>query len=969
MEAQVHAYGQSSGTSPEWGQPLAATSPDPSTSQPGPLEPTQQSSGVRSPTEKEDSKKYTEPQMPLRPGFGLSGHQGNVLANHFKVTVEPQLQTIFQYDVDIVRMSEITEEPINEPNKLLKKEKPPQREVCRKILIKTHKEDLWESSMGYDGRKTLYTTQKLNFEDKDFNVQITDDFDGYQMSFTVSIQLVATMQLKDLDTFMDPSQGVYVEKPQNLIQALDVAMSESKWAENYTGSAGSFFSRELGSGEKDYLKQLSWGMESWKGISQSLRITGQGLALIVNNTNGAFFIDGTTVADYIYYLIGNTKEAPPFPNYPEDRERYKKLVKQLSGVRVRVKEVYDEKHEEIQMKRLIRENVKGKGKGKEATERWTEEQKKRGYKWRRYTIDCLVGSAAEETFAYNGRMITVQHYFETRYVHTKLKFPEFPCVRARSLQALIPSELCLIEQQRNNKPNLCEKQMKGMITAACIPPTQRRMRIHNLMLMETGSPGSVPEGWGLKVEKQMTKLQARILENPTLKSGKDSKIIIPQNGAWSLKDAHVTLPAQPITSWLLINFDPNFPAENFINQLVARCSRLHITLAPKPVLPLDATRIHPNLLNNYKELYKEMSRINDLALKQGSLQLLISIFPKISLHGRNFFKHICDFRLGLFSQCCLSEKIHNSAKRQDQLQQYLGNLALKINVKVDGANISLSSPLNLTYPSSLGAHTPYILLGADVCHAGGKNDPSIAAVVGTTDWPNNLRYAARISKQAPKQEIIDDLKNMVAELLRLFKEQNRNKFPEKVIMFRDGVSEGQFKEVLKTELRMLREAIEQEAPPGASPQITWVVVQKRHQTRLFPADGENEIRDGKGNVVPGVVVDHTITHPFEFDFYLVSHAAIQGTSKPTHYYVLSDENKFSSDDMQNICNSLCYTYARCARSVSIVPPAFYAHLAATRGRLYYDTEVVAHDQFNDPARHGSFSNTLHPRIKNTMFFC
>ena len=32
------------------------------------------------------------------------------------------------------------------------------------------------------------------------------------------------------------------------------------------------------------------------------------------------------------------------------------------------------------------------------------------------------------------------------------------------------------------------------------------------------------------------------------------------------------------------------------------------------------------------------------------------------------------------------------------------------------------------------------------------------------------------------------------------------------------------------------------------------------------------------------------------------------------------------------CCSLCYLYARCSKSVSIVIPAYYAHLAAFRGR-------------------------------------
>ncbi|KAK1648551.1 hypothetical protein QYE76_066356 [Lolium multiflorum] len=88
----------------------------------------------------------------------------------------------------------------------------------------------------------------------------------------------------------------------------------------------------------------------------------------------------------------------------------------------------------------------------------------------------------------------------------------------------------------------------------------------------------------------------------------------------------------------------------------------------------------------------------------------------------------------------------------------------------------------------------------------------------------------------------------------------------------------------------------------------------------------------------GTVVDSKICHPTEFDFFLCSHAGIKGTSRPAHYHVLWDENNFSADALQSLTNNLCYTYARCTRSVSIVPPAYYAHLAAFRARFYMEPD-------------------------------
>lgn len=42
--------------------------------------------------------------------------------------------------------------------------------------------------------------------------------------------------------------------------------------------------------------------------------------------------------------------------------------------------------------------------------------------------------------------------------------------------------------------------------------------------------------------------------------------------------------------------------------------------------------------------------------------------------------------------------------------------------------------------------------------------------------------------------------------------------------------------------------------------------------------------------------------------------------------------------MQNLCNSLCYSYARATRSVSLIPVAYYSDLVATKARDFVYTE-------------------------------
>lgn len=66
----------------------------------------------------------------------------------------------------------------------------------------------------------------------------------------------------------------------------------------------------------------------------------------------------------------------------------------------------------------------------------------------------------------------------------------------------------------------------------------------------------------------------------------------------------------------------------------------------------------------------------------------------------------------------------------------------------------------------------------------------------------------------------------------------------------------------------------------------------------------------------------------------LAHGGLQGTTRPTHYYVVHDEIGFTADVLRGLTNSVSYMFARATKSVSLVSPAYYADLACERGRCY-----------------------------------
>lgn len=329
----------------------------------------------------------------------------------------------------------------------------------------------------------------------------------------------------------------------------------------------------------------------------------------------------------------------------------------------------------------------------------------------------------------------------------------------------------------------------------------------------------------------------------------------------------------------------------------------------------------------------------------------------VSQFMRKFVRRCTDLGVHIREQPA-TEPLHYSVeylRNPNAILHNLANVVLKVNAKLGGLNVELMQPIPELCPV---LSEPTIIFGADVTHPkGGEEKPSIAAVVGSTDWPSAGKYAARQSTQKGREEIIRNLGEMATELWQIFYRKTRSK-PGKVLFFRDGVGEGQFEEVLRSELPVLKAALRAVGGEGYDPAVTMVLVQKRHHTRLFP---ENMNREK--NVCAGTVVDTTITHPRNFDFFLCSHEGIIGTSKPCHYQLLVDEIGFSSDGIQALINRLCYTYARCARAVSYVPAAYYAHLAAFRARYYVDTNP----HLWRPDTPGGILR-LHQHVQDSMFF-
>ncbi|KAG2546849.1 hypothetical protein PVAP13_9KG048600 [Panicum virgatum] len=835
-----------------------------------------------------------------RPGYATAGRRCRVRANHVQVRLADK--EIYHYDVAI------TPESVSRARN---------RWIINE-LVNLHKQYLGGRLPVYDGKKSLFTAGPLPLE-KEYRVAIKD---------------ASKIDMYSLQQFLAGRQR---EMPQEIIQALDIAMRVCP-SSRYTSISRSFFSpQEFGPGGP-----LGNGVECWRGYYQSLRPTQMGLSLNIDISATTFYKAQPIIDFAVEYL--NVRDTS---KRLSDQERIK-LKKVLKGVRVETTHRRD-----ISI---------------------------------RYKITGLTSAALNDlTFDQDGTRVSVVQYFRQQYNYS-LKYTHWPCLQAGNATrpTYLPMEVCNIAKGQRYSSKLNEHQVRNILRLACEQPAEREERTLGILKKNNYTADDYAKEFGIKVNNQLALVDARVLPAPKLKyhdSGKE-KVCNPSVGQWNMINKRM-VDGGAIKFWACLTFTSQIhPNEigRFCEDLVMMCNSIGMQMSTQPCVPIKRAR-QDNVEASIRDICghsKEVLAQQGLTGKQ--LELLIIILPDMS-GSYGLIKRLCETEVGVITQCCAPKNVKKGGK------QFLENLALKINAKVGGRNTVLEAALNRNIP--LLTDMPTIVFGADVTHPppGEGSSPSIAAVVASMDWPQVTKYKCLVSSQGHRVEIINNLftevrdsvkgivrGGMIRDLLISFLKSTGHK-PKRIIFYRDGVSEGQFSQVLLYEMDAIRKACAS-LEEGYLPPVTFVVVQKRHHTRLFPENHRaRDQTDRSGNILPGTVVDTTICHPSEFDFYLCSHSGIQGTSRPAHYHVLFDENRFSADALQTLTYNLCYTYARCPRSVSIVPPAYYAHLGAFRARYYMEEDTS--DQGSSTGTSRTYDPSVPvkqlPQIKENvqqfMFYC
>ncbi|CEF61129.1 Protein argonaute-4 [Strongyloides ratti] len=802
------------------------------------------------------------------------------------------------------------------------------RKVNRQVmetLISTHPNIFGNLKIVYDGKKNMYSKEILSIGGDmiEFEVNIGVNPNEERL-FTVTIIYQNTISLQLLD---DVFNGLLSNVPSECIKALDIILRHLPSIE-YTPVGRSFFSPpdNLIIERINYRPEsakLGGGREVWFGFHQSVRPSELRMMLNIDVSATAFYSKVS-----VLHFLCQVLEIP----IPEPREKLSlsdaqrvKFCREIKGLKIEVTHL--------------------------------------GQMRRKYRI-CNVTrrSAYSQTFPLdngNGKSTecTVARYFSDKY-NIKLRYPFLPCLQVgqENRHIYLPIEVCkIVLGQRCNK-KLNDSQTSIMIKATARNAPDRESEITSLVRRANMIDDEWAKEFGISINDEMTEVKGRILPPPKLMYSRDTKsTVIPFQGVWDMRNKQFHTSFE-VKTWAMACFAEQLHVrENDLREFTVHLRRIS-TDAGMPLIGNPCFCKYVGGVSQVEPMFQY------LKTTYPTLQLIIVILPgKTPIYAE--VKRVGDTILGIATQCIQAKNVIKTTS------QNLSNLCLKINVKLGGVNTIL---LPSVRPPIF--NEPVIFLGADITHppAGDPKKPSIAAVVGSMD-AHPSRYAATVRVQSTRQEIITDLAFMVRELLVQFYKSTHFK-PTKIVLYRNGVTENNFLNVLQYELRAIREAC-MSLERGYQPGITFIVVQKRHHTRFFVCNKDERVGKAQ-NIPPGTIVDSGVTHPTEFDFYLCSHAGIQGTSRPSHYHVLWDDNKLNSDELQILTYQLCHTYVRCTRTISIPAPAYYAYLVAFRARYHLvdrERDSGEGSQPSETSEDTTMSNLtrairVHPNASKVMYF-
>lgn len=391
---------------------------------------------------------------------------------------------------------------------------------------------------------------------------------------------------------------------------------------------------------------------------------------------------------------------------------------------------------------------------------------------------------------------------------------------------LVP-ELCILtgltDRQRDNF-----QLMKALATHTRVAPDGRIKKLLEFSRQIQSKPEVVQEirRWDLTIGDQLVDIEGRVLPQEKIHGGGG---IQPYDAGpqadWTQKMRSNPLVDKGNMSRMAVIYPSRFKqqAKQFIESNLKRCAQ-GMAWSLDNCKPFE---IPDDRAATYLQKIDEV-------IGQGQPSLILVVLSSKSQDRYSAIKKKCCVDKPVPSQVILGKNLDSKGA-----MSIATKLAVQINCKVGGAPWTVAMPL-----------THLMVVGYDVCRDTVNKKKSFAGIVATLN-KEMTRYFSMSYEHSSEEELSDQFGTFMVIACKHFKDVNQ-RFPERILVYRDGVGDGQLQFVLDHEVADIKKKLTEQIYTQEPLKMAFIVVSKRINTRIF---------HGNNNPPPGTVVDDVITLP------------------------------------------------------------------------------------------------------------
>lgn len=528
------------------------------------------------------------------------------------------------------------------------------------------------------------------------------------------------------------------------------------------------------------------------------------------------------------------------------------------------------------------------------------------YNNRTYRIDDVDwNSNPEATFTMRGETISYIEYYKRKY-QIQIRDMKQPLLisraKPRELRAgmaeliyLVP-ELCrqtgLSDEMRTNF-----QLMKSLANHTKLGPDLRIQKLLAFNKRLQSTPVCVQEltDWNMKLDSKLIEFTGRLLPPEVICMNADGRTKFPAGetfDGWTRDMRSKTmLSVGQVTSWAVIT-----PAK------LAQTAQSFAKMIADTGRGVGMSLQRPEFIEMRDDRSGTYSDTLEKLIARSNPTFIVCIL----------FRNAPDRYEAIKKKCCIDRPVPTQVicsrnMTSKNAMSIATKIAIQINCKVGGAPWTVEVPLK-----------GLMAIGYDVCHDTGSKERSFGAMVATLDGGLTQFFNA-VNSHTNGEELSSQFSFNIGRALEVYLARN-GALPSRIIIYRDGVGDGQIPTVYKHEVEMIKTKLLQYYPEHTY-KMAFIIVSKRINSRIF-------LSDNRSNPKPGTIIDDHITLPERYDFLLVSQSVREGTVAPTSYNIIHDTVSLSADQLQRLTFKMCHLYYNCSNPVRVPAVCQYAHKLA-----------------------------------------